>query len=123
MDGQRNNDAPAAPSTAGCTPLERRLTSWCCFLYVLLLHIFLRIFVWPFISGTPYLIYVVLGTRLLVGVSWVRLHQHLTREKEINVLVQTAVGLTTILVDFGLGSCYFSCTGNAWVTREYCKYR
>ncbi|KAK4038165.1 hypothetical protein C8A01DRAFT_37936 [Parachaetomium inaequale] len=90
MADQKPNDPPLVPPTAGpgpgCNPLERRLTSWCCFLSVLLLNALLRIFVWPLVSGSPYLILVVLGTRIAVGVSWIRLYQYLTGEETLDPL-------------------------------------
>ncbi len=125
MDDEKANTPcaappPAAPNSADCTPLQRRLSHWCCFLSVLVLNAVLRIFVWPHVSDTPYLVFVVIGTRIIVGVSWVRLHQHLTGEEYINPLVQTAVGfLPTVLVDLALGSCYRSCSVR-WATQAYC---
>ncbi|KAH6851190.1 hypothetical protein B0I37DRAFT_373410 [Chaetomium sp. MPI-CAGE-AT-0009] len=127
MDDPKNNAVPAAPSASptagpGCTPLERRLTSWCCFLYILVLNALLRIFVWPHVSGSPYLILVVVGTRIVVGVSWVRLYQFLTGEQHIDPLVQAAMYLPIILVDLGLGSCYRSCSVKGFVSQGYCKH-
>lgn len=127
MDDEKPNSTrvappPAAPKSAGCTPLERRLSLWCCFLSVLVLNAMLRIFVWPRVSGSPYLIFVVIGARIVVGVSWVRLYQRLTGEECIDPLVQTAVGfLPTILVDLALGGCYRSCSVKwaVWQPRSF----
>ena len=127
MDDENHNRIraapPAAPKGADCTPLERRLSFWCCFLSTLALNAVLRVFVWPHVSGSSYLIFVVIGTRMVVGVTWVRLHQYLTGEERIDPLVQTAVGfLPTILVDLALGSCYRSCSVS-WVAQAYCRRR
>ncbi|KAH6619615.1 hypothetical protein B0J18DRAFT_434556 [Chaetomium sp. MPI-SDFR-AT-0129] len=126
MEDQKDNKIPAAsnapPALAVCcTPLERRLASWCCFLATLVFNALLRIFVWPHVSSSPYLILVVIGTCSVVGVSWLRLHQWLTGEQKMDPLLQTAIGfLPTILVDLGLGSCYRSCSVRGVVARGYC---
>ena len=119
---EKNDDVPTAPPrTAACTPLERRLTSWCCFFFVLVCDIFLRIFLWPYFSGNRYLVFIVVGTRIPVGVAWVRLHQYLTGEEDIEGWVQVATTCGILLVDLGLGSCYVSCTVKPWA-RGFCKY-
>ncbi|KAK3297912.1 uncharacterized protein B0H64DRAFT_393379 [Chaetomium fimeti] len=128
MDHPKSNDVPAGPpvpptASRGCTPLERRLASWCFFLSILVLNALLRIFIWPHVSGSPYLIFVVVGTRMVVGLSWLRLYEFLTGEKHPDPLLLTAMGfLPTILVDLGLGSCYRSCSVRDVVARGYCKY-
>jgi hypothetical protein len=123
MDDQTNNNVPAASPTAGCTPLERRLTSWCCFLSALVLNVLFRIFLWPYVSGSPYLIFVVTGTRIVVGVSLLKLHQYLTGEEHIDPLVHTAIDiLPIVLVDLGLGSCYRSCSVRHLVFQGYCQH-
>ncbi|KAH6640319.1 hypothetical protein F5144DRAFT_559978 [Chaetomium tenue] len=127
MDNANGQNVPAAADPpralpADCTPLERRLASWCCFLATLLCNALLRIFVWPHVSGQPYLILVVIGTRCVVGVSWLRLHEWLTGERGMDPLLQTAIGfLPTILVDLALGSCYKSCSVRDVVARDYCR--
>lgn len=119
---EKNDDVPTTPiPTAPCTPLERRLTSWCCFFFVLVCNIFLRVFFWPYFSGNPYLAFIVVGTRIPVGVAWVRLHQYLTGEKDIKGWVQLAMTCGAHLVDLGLGSCYVSCAVKPWA-RGVCKY-
>lgn len=123
MHDQKDNDVPAAPPTAGCTPLERRLTFCCCFLSTLVLNALLRVFLWPYVSGSPYLIFVVTGTRIVVGVSLVKLHRYLTGEERVDFLAQTAVEiLPIILVDLGLGSCYRDCSVRHLVSQGYCKH-
>jgi hypothetical protein len=118
------NSIPTPPLAASCTPLERRLEFWPCFFYTLVMNSLLRIFLWPYVPGSPHLFLVVLGTRIAVGVSWVRLYQYLTGEKTLDPLVvSTAMGLLpTILVDLGLGSCYWSCGVRHFVSQGYCKH-
>ncbi|KAK4097840.1 hypothetical protein N658DRAFT_500031 [Parathielavia hyrcaniae] len=124
MDDQKPSNVFTAPRAAGCTSLERRLASWCCFRFTLILNAILRVFVWPHVSGSPYLILVVVGTRMGFGVSWVRLHQYLTGEQRIDPLVATVVWfLSTIIVDLALGSSYRSYSVKDWVAQGYCKNR
>ncbi|KAK3297255.1 uncharacterized protein B0H64DRAFT_121534 [Chaetomium fimeti] len=114
MVNQKNDDnVPPAPPTAVCTPLERRLTSWCCFFFVLVCNALLRLFLWPYLTGSRYMVFIVVGTRIPVGLSWLRLHEYLTGEKEMNPWVGLVIGhLPILLVDLGLGSCYVSCTAS-----------
>lgn len=125
MDDRKleNNDVPAAPPTASCTSLERRLTSWCCFLASLVLNAFFRLFLWPYVSGSPYLIFIVTCSRIVIGISSLKLHQHLTGEERIHFLVHQVIDfLPIILVDFGLGSCYRDCSMRHLVSQGYCKH-
>jgi hypothetical protein len=89
--------------TDRCTPLQRRLASGCCFLYTLIANALLGYFIDTYVPGRPYLIVVVIGARIAVGISWARLHRYLTGDNRIDPLVRFAVGyLPTVLVDLEL---------------------
>lgn len=123
MDPKAESNASSAVAPAARrTNLERQLTRWVCLLFSLILNIILRIYLWPFTSGMPYLRYFVIGTRFAIGFAETRLHQYLAGEN--NLLFQFAAGfLPGLLVDFGLGPCFQDCRVTPWVAQGYCKYR
>ncbi|KAK4121633.1 hypothetical protein N657DRAFT_647817 [Parathielavia appendiculata] len=123
MDDQKTNaNVRAATRLASCTSLERRLASWCYFLSTLVLNAVLRMFVWPHVSGSPYLILVVIGTRIVVGVSWVRLHPYLTGEERIGPLFTPRLGFYPLpLSILCLGAAIENAGSKNWVAQGYCK--
>ncbi|KAK3290637.1 uncharacterized protein B0H64DRAFT_411751 [Chaetomium fimeti] len=127
MDTQnKDNNAPSAPPAVGCTPLERRLTFWCCFVYTVLVNILLRVFLWPQFSSSSHsaMQFMIYTVRAVVAVSADSFHKSLTRETAMHphVLLQATFNLLPgFLVDYVLGSCYWGCRG--FVSQGCCKYR
>ncbi|KAH6640211.1 hypothetical protein F5144DRAFT_88214 [Chaetomium tenue] len=120
MDTQNKDDVPQALPAASCTPLERRLVAWCCFLYTVILNILLRIFVLPHVSGSTLLGCIAPVTRILASIFSLTLHEYLTGEESINPWVRGAINiLPIILVDYVFGGCDRSCGAKHFVSRGY----
>jgi len=96
-----------------CTHLEHRLSLAYCFLQTLVANALLRLYVWPYLPGHsifPHLFILVI-TRAIPGIVWIGQYRVWTGRREIDGWLTTLVGFVpSLLVDLGLGGCYYECS-------------